>query len=109
MEMLLPPQEVIETNMSCQYCNRTYGNIHGKIMHENVCLLNSTNPREDRYICNNCFLSFKYEARLRYHKKYDCGRAHRCQNCYKVFTERLSLKRHIKHNICTKKKHFMHY
>lgn len=61
-EMFAPSQEVDESKALCQYCNRSFKTFHGKAIHEKSCFLKSTNDREGKYIKNNYFLSFKYDA-----------------------------------------------
>lgn len=103
IEMLLSTEEVNESEMKCQYCRRKFGLIKSKYYHETKCPLNPINNKGKRYICNNCTFICKRKCDLNSHKRHDCGITHKCEKCYKVFSEKLTFRRHIKRNNCSKK------
>lgn len=79
----------------CRYCRRCFSNIYVNNKHEVTCLLNPINAGKERYICNNCLSNFKYQADLRYHRKYDCGITHKCIKCDKVYSSSRILRKHV--------------
>lgn len=84
----------------CRYCFKSFGQEHFRSRHErNTCISNPLNDQQrtqNLYTCNVCSASYIRKRHLQDHQRDDCGKTHICAKCGRIYSEKSSLRRHMR-------------